>query len=263
MKVTSLIENTRKNDGLISEHGLSLLIETGDKRILFDFGRSGRFIDNAEKLGIDLNRLDAAILSHGHYDHANGLKRFLEHNKTAKVLASKDVFKDYYHGKKYIGVDEDLKNSDRFVFTDDDYKISENIFLMNCNDKDRLYPNDSGGFFVKKGENFVPDTFLHEQYLLVEEDGKRILFTGCSHKGILNLVEWLRPDVLIGGFHLMGLNTETEEGIKRITEVGRKLNDYNTVFYTCHCTGESAYKLLKPVMGENLNYLSTGETITI
>ena len=80
MKVTVLIENTACREDLAAEHGLSLLIETSTSTILFDAGQTGAFADNAKKLGIDLNTVDFCILSHGHYDHGGGLKRFLEEN---------------------------------------------------------------------------------------------------------------------------------------------------------------------------------------
>lgn len=80
MRITVLIENTCKRSDLNAEHGLSLFIETGGLRILFDTGASRAFADNAAQLGIDLRSVDMAILSHGHYDHGGGIARFLELN---------------------------------------------------------------------------------------------------------------------------------------------------------------------------------------
>ena len=106
MRIVTLIENTSCQASLCCEHGLSLYIETGKHRILFDAGQTGAFADNAEKLGIDLRTVDLAVLSHGHYDHGGGLKRFLEINHTAPVYLSRNAFGAYYNGtQKYIGLD--------------------------------------------------------------------------------------------------------------------------------------------------------------
>ena len=87
MKITSLVENTTADPRLGKEHGLSLYIEAAGKTLLFDMGQSGLFAQNARTLGLDLAKVDLAVLSHGHYDHGGGLTHFLELNKTAPVLS--------------------------------------------------------------------------------------------------------------------------------------------------------------------------------
>ena len=118
MKIWTLMENAACREDLTAEHGLSLYIETGDRKILFDAGQSAAFADNAEKMGIDLEAVDLAILSHGHYDHSGGLKRFLEINGHAKIYVNQYAFDCCYHGDdRYIGVDQSLKDCDRlFLF---------------------------------------------------------------------------------------------------------------------------------------------------
>jgi 7,8-dihydropterin-6-yl-methyl-4-(beta-D-ribofuranosyl)aminobenzene 5'-phosphate synthase len=83
MKISVLCENTTKKENILSEHGLSLFIETEKHKILFDMGQSDAFLKNAKTLGIDLSTVDIAILSHGHYDHGGGLRAFLEYNEKA------------------------------------------------------------------------------------------------------------------------------------------------------------------------------------
>lgn len=105
MKIITLIENVVNNGNLLAEHGLSLYITTNNRKILFDTGQSGLFIQNAEKLGIDIADVDILVLSHGHYDHTGGLQAFLEINYKATVLAKKDIFFPKYSGKtRYIGM---------------------------------------------------------------------------------------------------------------------------------------------------------------
>ena len=86
MKITVLMENTAlEGCGLTPEHGLSLYIQYRGKKLLLDAGSSGKFADNAQALGVDLSGVELAALSHGHYDHADGLRRFFQVNDRAKV----------------------------------------------------------------------------------------------------------------------------------------------------------------------------------
>ena len=115
MKIYTLLENTACRTDLRAEHGLSLLIETGGQRILFDTGASPAFAGNAEALGIDLNTVDIAILSHGHYDHGGGIARFLEINKHAPVWLSRHAFEPHFNAAgKDIGLSPALTGNPRF-----------------------------------------------------------------------------------------------------------------------------------------------------
>ena len=114
----------------------------------------------------------------------------------------------------------------------------------------------------------VQDTFAHEQNLIIEEDNKILLITGCAHNGIVNILEHFHllkgrmPDYVIGGFHLSGgsANYETPE---RIDKIGKYLIETKTKYYTCHCTGIEPYKMLKSVMGDRVEYLAAGSEIII
>ena len=120
IKITVLVEDT-KNENLPSAHGLSLYIETPENKILFDMGPNELFWENAEFLGIDLNTVDTAVISHGHYDHGGGLSTFLDKNKNGKIYIRENAFGDYYstsQGKaRYIGLDKKLKTNDRLILT--------------------------------------------------------------------------------------------------------------------------------------------------
>lgn len=257
MKIVSLLENTPYCDEVRSEHGLSLYIETEFHKILFDMGQSDLFSENAEVLGIDLTNVDIAVLSHGHYDHGGGLKKFLEINKKAPVYIHKYAFEPHFNGtEKYIGLDTSLKDNPRIIFTKDEFEIDENLTLYSCNNRKRTHPVIPSGLNSFENGEFIPDDFRHEQYLLIEEKGKNVLISGCSHKGILDITEWFQPDCLVGGFHFSKLPLDD-----KLLSFAKELDSYNTKFYTCHCTGTEQYNFMKDEM-KDLYYLSCGETIT-
>ncbi len=262
MNIRMLIENASSRGDLTAEHGLSLYIETKNHRILFDAGQSEAFADNAAALGIDLSKVDIAVLSHGHYDHSGGLMRFLSLNDHAPVYMNRRAFGDYWHGDDhYIGIDQQLKDCNRIIFTEDECRISESLSLHTCNARLRSFPSSGAGLTVRSGNHFVQDEFLHEQYLLIEEDSKRILISGCSHKGILNIVEWFKPDVLIGGFHFMKLDPTADQEV--LLNAAHHLSKYSTDYYTCHCTGAAQYELLREAMGDKLHYLAAGDKLIL
>ena len=120
-------------------------------------------------------------------------------------------------------------------------------------------PIDPAGLTVERGGVRVPDDFLHEQYLLIEEEGKRVLISGCSHRGILNIADRFRPDVLIGGFHFF----KQEPSSPKVLRAAEKLLSYPTVYYTGHCTGTEQFAVMKKRMADRLHALSTGTEIIL
>jgi len=262
MKITVLMENTACRDDLVCEHGLSLYIEAASKRILFDAGQTGAFADNAEKLGVDLSQVDLCILSHGHYDHGGGLKRFLEVNDHAPIYVSRHAFGDYYNGEeKYIGLDWELLNEERITFVRDNLTLTDQLSLHACTGFPLPYYTDPYGMQVKRRDALEVDDFRHEIYLLIRDGARRIIVSGCSHRGVLNIKTWFAPDVFVGGFHLMKLDPEKES--TRLKFTAMELLQKDTVYYTGHCTGEKQYDVLKTHMGERLNRLSTGAVFDV
>ena len=174
------------------------------------------------------------------------------------IIISKYAFEPHYnHSEKFIGMNASLKSNKQLRFTDGVTEIGEGLTLYSCND--RRKNSDLGGFGlnVEREGKLLPDDFRHEQYLLINENGKTVLFSGCSHKGVINIVSWFEPDVLIGGFHF----TELSPG-RILTNCARRLDSYETIYYTCHCTGVEQYEFMKPLM-RNLHYLSGGQVIEI
>lgn len=257
MKITVLTENTTELNFSV-EHGLSLYIETGNRKILFDSGQSALFAENAAKLGIDLGKVDFAVLSHGHYDHGGGLKRFLEINAHAPVYMNRCAFEPHFNAEgKYIGLDKSLEDDSRIVLTGGVYKICEGAELYSCEGRKALFKTSAFGLKAERNGKIIEDDFCHEHYLMLEENGKKVLFSGCSHKGILNIVNWFKPDVLVGGFHFFKLPVGSE--LEHYTKLLAKTS---VRYYTCHCTGEEQYRYMKTIMPQ-LRYISTGQSIEL
>ena len=263
MIITALMENTPFEDGFLFEHGLSLHIETDRHRILFDAGQSDGFIANALRLGIDLSAVDIAVLSHGHYDHGGGLLAFLALNSRAPVCVSRYAFDQFYAGKeRYIGLDPQLSGYPRLVPIGENLILDDELVLYSCNERPHPFVMDSYGLNVLRDGAAIPDDFRHEQYLLIKEQGKRVLISGCSHKGIVNIMSWLEPDILIGGFHFMNVDPAGPDR-EVLDEAARVLLSHDAVYYTCHCTGLPQYEYLKQRMEDRLYYLAAGQQITV
>lgn len=263
MKVVSLLDNLSADDRLTAEHGLSLYIETEKHRILFDTGQTDAFARNAALLGVDLTLVDTAVLSHGHYDHTGGLARFLELNDHAPVYVHRRAFERFRASDgREIGMDLEHASNPRIVRTGDTLLLDNDLWLCTCNDKARPYASNSGDLLMFRNGGFVPDDFHHEQYLCLRENGRLVTISGCSHKGILNILHWLRPDVLIGGFHFKSLKPD-RQGRATLDFAARHLAAFPTEYYTCHCTGRGPFEYLKETLGDRLHYLSCGSRIAL
>lgn len=260
MKLTVLTENTSCREGLIPEHGVSFYMETARHRILFDMGQSDLLIRHAAALGVDLSAVDVAILSHGHYDHGGGLAAFLQINQRATVYLNEHAFEPHYRRDgTYIGLDPALEGHPRLQPVGEHCAIDEELELFACNHRPRPHGTDTSGLCMA---DMAAEDFRHEQYLLLREGGRRILVSGCSHKGILNIVDWFAPDVLIGGLHLNKYATEGADAAP-LREMAQRLAKAPTRYYTCHCTGVPQYEFLRREMGDRLSYLSCGETLEL
>ena len=165
MRVTTLIENTSPDTTLYHEHGLSLHLCYEGHSILLDAGATGRFAQNAQALGVDLAGVEAAVLSHGHDDHADGFAAFFPLNSHAPVYARPAITRPYYipdgqGGEKFIGVNPAVleQYGNRFVLADGPRQLLPGLHL-------------------------VPDPVEHEQSLVAETDQGLVIFNSCCHAG--------------------------------------------------------------------------------
>ena len=274
MIIKVLAENTSASAESGSEHGLSLYIETEKHRLLFDTGASGLFAENAQKLGVDLTTVDLAVISHGHYDHGGGLKTFLNINNKASIYLHQRAFEQLYANrsggvKTYIGLDKELLPNDRFILCGNHLKLDEELELFSGVKATRLVPSGNTDLLMKAEETFVQDDFAHEQNLIISNNGKTLLIAGCAHNGIINIIDQFKaekgclPDYVIGGFHLYNHGNKQNEAPGIVDKLGKLLLETRAQYYTCHCTGIESYNRLKAVMGENIDYISTGDQLTI
>lgn len=272
MKVTSIVENT-SHGTLPVEHGLSLYITKDDgEKVLFDMGQSALFARNAEALGLSIEDVDVAVISHGHYDHGGGLRTFLEQNRRAKVYIHRQAFEPHYSlretGLRYIGLDQQLKDEPRLVTCDDLVHLTPEMTLFAGVEGDICNP--AGNRLLFGPSTTVNDSFSHEQSLVIEEGSKTILFAGCAHRGIANImrraiaVTGKTPTHVLAGMHLVksGLTEAEEDAL--IQTLAKELASYRgTQFYTMHCTGEEQYQKLKSLLGTQIMYMACGDCVTI
>ncbi|MDR1701749.1 MAG: MBL fold metallo-hydrolase [Sporomusaceae bacterium] len=263
MKITALVEN-RSACGLKTKHGLALYIETDNHKILFDLGPDDTLFTNAAKCGIDLKSVDTVIISHGHYDHGGALELFLKHNTTAKVFIQRQAFEKHYSKvlfwKKEIGLAADLQVQPQIILLDGDHQIDAELFLFTvAPGKRKCYSEVNDDLYNATGR----DDFSHEQNLIVCENVK-VLFMGCGHNGVVNILEAAapyRPQVCIGGYHLQNPVTKKTVAPELLAKIAQELAKYEIEYYTCHCTGQKAYNFLAGKL-PNMRYLSCGETLT-
>ena len=266
MKITVLVDN---NDGvgLKGEWGLSFYIEYKDQVVLLDAGLSTLFAKNAEKLGIDLGRVDMAVLSHAHDDHANGLEKFLSINDHAKLYVAEGCGENCYKKKwlfhEYIGIPRGImsRHADRIVKAEPDLTIGGGIRLLGHTTPGLGKMGELDKMCLRQGfMKYIPDDFRHEQSLVFELDDGIVIFNSCSHGGADVIVSEAmaaypgkRVVAMIGGFHLFNKDDDYVRAFaQRVGETGVE------ALYTGHCTGKKAMNILRSELGDKVHELRTG-----
>ena len=278
MKIINLIENTEGKPGCINEHGLSFYIETDKHKVLLDLGQTDSAIQNANIMGVDLKAVDTVVLSHGHYDHSGGIMPFSEINDKATIYMQQSAGREYYadDGKRlidnryrYIGINKDILELPQVKFINGDFVLDDELEVFTIKNRTHMLPFTNKRLLIKTENGFVPDEFKHEHFLVVKENGLTVLMSGCAHNGILSILDAYKekygtlPDVVISGFHLMLKREYRENELQEVRSIAEELSNYQSQFYTCHCTGVPAYEEMKKIMGDKLKYVHSGEAITL
>lgn len=250
MQITVLMENSAPAH-LIAEHGLSLYLRYEGRAYLLDAGQSGKFAQNADAMGCPLEAVSAAVLSHGHYDHADGFPAFFARNTQAKVYARPSVLeKQYSPSREYIGLSAQMRveYAGRFDLSDEPRSIAPGLWL-------------------------IPDSVPHEQSLVAETAHGLVVMNSCCHAGVANIVRDLlqrfpgqRVYAVLGGFHLMGPGGVTTLALEpdQVTALARELTQELGVskLNTGHCTGAPGFALLQTAAPQAVCPLHTGDVLT-
>ena len=264
-EITVVVDN-RSDNGIDGEWGLSVFVEYAGKKILLDTGASDLFLTNLEKLGLEAGEMDYLVLSHAHYDHANGIPAFFENNPKAKLYVRKGTAADCYAKKflvrKYIGIPRNVLTdySSRIEYVDGDYCLTDGVYLIPHKTRGLSTIGKRELMYRRVEKKWVPDDFSHEQSLVLDTAKGLLILNSCSHGGVVNIINEVRATFpekhvygIVGGFHLFN---KTEKEIRELSEAIKSTG----IDYICtgHCTKDRAYAILRKDLGDKLEQMKVG-----
>ena len=273
LRLTVVVDNNAHGDGLMAEHGLSLLIETAEERILFDTGQGPALRHNARQLQIDLRGLDALVLSHGHYDHTGGIPEVLRQSPNLKIFAHPDLFSPRYGQRetpphKPIGIPQTSSEAlgghlANINWTTAPTRIAAGVWTTGGIPRTNHF-EDTGGAFFLDPDCRRPDPIEGDQALWIHTPQGIVAILGCAHSGVVNTLATISRltgaqefYAVIGGMHLLNAAEDrllrTQEAFKRcrIQKLG-----------PCHCTGKQAQAFLEGACEDEYLEIQAGMRIT-
>lgn len=274
LKITTLIENMPGEDARLKfEHGLSLYIEFDGRKILFDTGQTGDYIENAELLGIDLKEIDTFIVSHGHYDHSGGVMKTIDLLRPGtKMYVGWEFFEPKYkiledksgkyNGNAFTENDISDKSVNLIKVNEDVTVISGNIIIFKNFKRKNDFEKINSKFVIKKDGEIISDDFFDEIALGLITHKGLVVIAGCSHVGIINILSNIQEKVripiyaVIGGTHLVEADNE------RIDKTVAAFHEMNIEYIAVsHCTGENAIEKIKKEFNNKFILNNTGNEI--
>lgn len=259
MKIFILSDNSA-GSRFLAEHGLSYLIETQGHSVLLDTGGSDVFLKNAVSMNVNIDSVKTVVLSHGHWDHANGLI----HLKDKKLITHQNSFIKRYRktDKKYLGMNlsyEQAKEKFEIQTSAKALQIFANLYFLGEIPRIFDFEKWQTPYFDETGkDDYIPD----DSAIAVVENNQLIVVTGCSHSGICNIIEYAKKitginkvKAVIGGFHLKYNNRQTQKTIEYLTN--EKLDE----IMPSHCTQLPA--LVEFYNKFKIQQIKTGMIITL
>lgn len=272
MVLRTLLENNlSQNRALIAEHGLSFMVETENVKILFDCSAGSAARKNAKKMNVSLKDADYVVLSHSHYDHAGGYPDMADHGVLAPLITGPNFFEEKYarEGEKYVylgcgfGPSFLTKKGVTHRVCEGCETLSEGCYVVGGFKRIHDFEKAPARFVRQTKDGMIADDFPDEVCLVLEREKGLVMIVGCSHPGILNMIESVRERfgkpvyAVFGGSHLV----EADEG--RLAETMRLLKDMGIARAGFnHCTGDAAQNRLSQC-GDGVAYshLKAGDCI--
>lgn len=272
IKATVLCENSVfGNMGAIAEHGWSIFLETDQGNYLFDTGQGLALLNNARMLKKDLSTVKGIILSHHHVDHTGGLLSALTATGPVDVYSHPDLFKESYLIRgpkaKYIGVPFAKialeTQGANLVYNAGFKEITPGMYLTGEVPRRNDFEVGDLDQVVRAGDGYIKDPILDDQSLIVETEKGLLVVLGCSHAGIINILNYAREKTgeeriygVVGGTHLGSVSQEQrEQSIAALKEFNiEKLG-------VSHCTGLPASFRLAQEFREKFFFCNVGTVV--
>ena len=272
VRITTLSENTAQLD-FLAEWGLSILIETDNRKVLLDTGMSISAVHNADLLGIDLSAVDTIVLSHAHVDHTGGLRDVLRRTGSVEVVAHPDIWIPKYvvfgELQRYAGMPfmrEELESlGASFTLTSEPHIISDEIMTTGEVAMTTDYEQIDDRLCLKVGDDFVPDPLTDDLAVIIRTEQGLALITGCAHRGIVNTIRHVQNitggdyiHTIIGGTHLhMVPQDRIEKTASELKELGLQRLGVS------HCTGFYSSAALAKEFGDIFFLNNAGTQIVL